>query len=67
MVRERARGAGAGRDIEVEEDGGDDGRIGEEREDPHLAAREDSWNEVDQVLRERAGDSMSTLTIGIAG
>jgi hypothetical protein len=32
------RGRGFVREVEVEEDGGDDGRIGQEREDPHLAA-----------------------------
>ncbi len=33
-----SEGRGLVRDVEVEEDGGDDGRIGEEREDPHLTA-----------------------------
>jgi hypothetical protein len=31
-------GRGFVREVEVEEDGGDDGRIGQEREDPHLGA-----------------------------
>ena len=31
-------GRGLVGEVEVEEDGGDDGRIGEEREDPHLSA-----------------------------
>ena len=33
-----SEGRGLVRDVEVEEDGGDDGWIGEEREDPHLTA-----------------------------
>ena len=33
-----SEGRGLVREVEVEEDGGDDGRTGEEREDPHLAA-----------------------------
>ena len=33
-----SEGRGLVREVEVEEDGGDDGRIGEEREDPHLTA-----------------------------
>jgi hypothetical protein len=38
VVRGRARGAGFVGKVEVEEDGGDDGRIGQEREGAHLAA-----------------------------
>ena len=37
-ARAGVRGGGPVGKVEVEEDGTDDGRIGEEREDPHLAA-----------------------------
>jgi hypothetical protein len=43
------KGRGFVREVEVQEDGRDDGRIGQEREDPHLGAA-DGTQERQQVV-----------------